>query len=188
MQVCVPSNAAQIFHLLRRQMLRPYRKPLVVFTPKSLLRMKEASSPIEALANEGFKTIIPESESFSPESAQRLIFCTGKVYYDLVAERQARGIEDIAIVRIEQLYPFPKTEMAAEIERYAAKVKDILWVQEEPKNQGYWFWIEPRINQFLSGNHKVRYVGRASSASPAVGYYSIHMQQQKQLVDEALSF
>ena len=188
MQVCIPSNAAQIFHLLRRQMLRPYRKPLVVFTPKSLLRMKEASSPIEALVNGGFKTIIPESEPFSPDSAQRLIFCTGKVYYDLVAERQARGIENIAIVRIEQLYPFPKIEMTAEIERYAAKVKDILWVQEEPKNQGYWFWIEPRINQFLSGNHKVRYVGRASSASPAAGYYSIHMQQQKQLVDEALSF
>jgi len=186
MQVCVPTTAAQIFHLLRRQMLRPYRKPLITFTPKSLLRMKDASSPIDAFVNESFKTVIPEVEAFNAKDINRLIFCTGKVYYDLVAERQARGIENIAIVRIEQLYPFPKDEIAAEIDRYA-HVNDVLWVQEEPKNQGYWFWVEPRIKQFLGDKGKLRYVGRPSSASPAVGYYSIHVQQQKQLVNEALS-
>jgi len=138
MQVCVPTTAAQIFHLLRRQMLRPYRKPLITFTPKSLLRMKDASSPIDAFVNESFKTVIPEVEAFNAKDINRLIFCTGKVYYDLVAERQARGIENIAIVRIEQLYPFPKDEIAAEIDRYA-HVNDVLWVQEEPKTKATGF-------------------------------------------------
>ncbi|HWH40164.1 MAG TPA: 2-oxoglutarate dehydrogenase E1 component [Usitatibacter sp.] len=186
-QVVVPSNAAQFFHMIRRQVLRPMRKPLIVMTPKSLLRKKEATSPLTDLATGGFQVIIPETEKIAPKKAKRVVFCSGKVYYDLVAERAKRGIEDVAVVRIEQLYPFPHEEFQAQIDLYSA-AKSIVWAQEEPANQGAWHLIQHYLLRHLRPDQDLTYAGRASSASPAVGYLQLHNEQQKQLVEQALGF
>jgi 2-oxoglutarate dehydrogenase E1 component len=187
MQVCVPSNAAQFFHMIRRQVERKMRKPLIVMTPKSLLRKKEAASPIADLANGTFQVIIPEVEKIPPKKAKRVIFCAGKVYYDIVAERAKRGIDDIAVVRIEQLYPFPHDEFQAQIELYP-NAKSVVWAQEEPGNQGAWHRIQHYLLRQMRPEQTLSYAGRASAASPAVGYMQLHTEQQKALVDAALGW
>ena len=186
-QVCVPSTAAQFFHMIRRQVERPMRKPLIVMTPKSLLRKKEASSPIAELASGAFQVILPEVEKVAPKKARRVIFCAGKVYYDIAAERARRGIDDIAIVRIEQLYPFPHDEFQAQIDLYA-NAKSVVWCQEEPGNQGAWHRIQHYLHRHMRADQELSYAGRASSASPAVGYLQLHAEQQKELVDAALGW
>ncbi len=186
MQVCIPSTPAQMFHLLRRQMIRPYRKPLIVFTPKSMLRHKESVSTLEELGpGTGFKPVNPETDpEIDPKNVRRVIFCSGKIYYDLLAARRERGIKDMAIVRIAQLYPFPHDDFKAEIKRYA-KAKEILWCQEEPGNQGAWHRIQHYIERHMRPDQKLSYALRPSSASPAVGYLSLHVAQQKAVIDAA---
>ncbi len=186
MQVCVPSTPAQMFHMLRRQMLRHFRKPLVVMTPKSLLRRRLAMSNFEDFYEGGFKLLIDEIDQFDPEKIQRIVFCSGKVYYDLLESRRERNIEDIAIVRIEQLYPFPFEEYQRILQRYPV-ANDIIWCQEEPMNQGAWFQIRHHLQNGLEPRHQLHYIGRHGSASTAVGYYDIHIQQQKGIVQAALT-
>ncbi len=186
-QVCVPSNAAQFFHMIRRQVIRPMRKPLIVMTPKSLLRKKEASSPLEDLATGAFQNVIPEVEKLNAKKVRRVIFCAGKVYYDIVAERARRQIDDIAVVRIEQLYPFPHDEFEAQVASYPA-AKSIVWCQEEPGNQGAWHRIQHYLARHMRPDQALSYAGRTSAASPAVGYLSLHNEQQKALVEAALTW
>ncbi len=183
-QVCVPSNAAQMFHLLRRQMLRPYRKPLIVFTPKSLLRSKDASSPLEALSTGGFRPVLPEADPLDANKVKRLIACSGKVYYELLAARRERGITDMAIIRIEQLYPFPHDDFAAQVAAYP-DATEVLWCQEEPGNQGAWHRIQHYLMRYMRPGMKLGYALRASAAAPAVGYLALHNEQQKAVIDAA---
>ncbi len=185
MQVCVPSTPAQMFHMLRRQMVRDFRKPLIVMTPKSLLRHKMAVSPLTSLSDGQFDLIIPEIENIPASKTRRVVFCSGKVYYDLLEARQVHGINDIAIVRIEQLYPFPILEYAALLEQYA-HVEEIIWCQEEPQNQGAWYQIRHRLQEPLKDNQQLYYAGRPGAAAPASGIFKIHLQQQQALVEAAL--
>ena len=185
MQVCVPSTPAQMFHMLRRQALRPTRKPLIVMTPKSLLRHRSSVSSLTEITEGGFNPLI-DDESVPPEDARRLIFCSGRVYYDLAALRGERAIEGIAIIRLEELYPFPVDAYAAAIARYA-HVPDIVWCQEEPRNQGAWFQIRHRLQAPLSENHRLSYAGRPDAAAPASGIYGLHAMKQNQLLFNALS-
>ncbi len=185
-QVCVPSNAAQFFHMIRRQVIRPMRKPLIVMTPKSLLRKKEAASALQDLSTGGFQVILPETEKLTAKKVKRVVFCAGKVYYDLAAERAKRAIEDVAIVRIEQLYPFPHEEFQAQIDLYPS-AKSVVWAQEEPGNQGAWHRIQHYLVRHMRPDQQLSYAGRASSASPAVGYMQLHAEQQKELVEAALN-
>jgi 2-oxoglutarate dehydrogenase E1 component len=187
MQVCIPSTPAQMFHLLRRQVLRRYRKPLVVFTPKSLLRHKLSTSPLDDLTEGSFQVVIDEIDPIDPKLVEHLIVCSGKVYFDLLEARRANRIEDVAIVRIEQLYPFPVEEVDAILARYP-NATDVVWVQEEPRNQGAWVYLLARLHLFgrLHEPQQLRLVARPYSASPAVGYMSKHLEQQQALVDEAL--
>ncbi|MEL7539094.1 MAG: 2-oxoglutarate dehydrogenase E1 component [Pseudomonadota bacterium] len=185
MQVCVPSTPAQMFHMLRRQMLRSFRKPLVVMTPKSLLRHKLSVSPYEDLLNGRFHRVIGEVDAIDAGGVERLIFCSGKVYFDLLETRREHELTNVAIVRIEQLYPFPTETYAATIERYA-NASDIVWCQEEPQNQGAWYQIRHRLQEPLGDKHTLYYSGRPSAAAPAAGMSSIHTQQQKALVQAAL--
>jgi len=185
LQVCVPSTPAQMFHMLRRQMLRKFRKPLIVMTPKSLLRHKMSVSPLTALSNGGFAPMIPEIEAIEPAATRRLVFCSGKVYYDLLEARQVHGITDIALVRIEQLYPFPVDDYAALIAAYL-HVEEIVWCQEEPQNQGAWYQIRHRLQEPLHDNQHLYYAGRPSAAAPASGIFKVHLQQQQALVEAAL--
>lgn len=186
-QVVVPSNAAQLFHMIRRQAIRTVRKPLVVMMPKSLLRKKEATSPIDDLVNGKFEVVIGETEKLAPKKVKRVVFCSGKVYYDLVAERQKRAIEDIAIVRIEQLYPFPHEEFAEQIALYP-NAKSVVWAQEEPGNQGAWHRIQHYLQRHMRAEQTLSYALRPSSSSPAVGYLAKSNEQQKELVDAALTW
>jgi 2-oxoglutarate dehydrogenase E1 component len=186
MQVCVPSNAAQIFHLLRRQMLRPFRKPLVVLTPKSLLRKKEAASAIAELANGTFQTVIPDTTSVDEKGVKRIIACCGKVYYDLVFKRTELQRADTAIIRVEQLYPFPHKQFAAEIKRYP-NASEVVWCQEEPQNQGAWYQTAHYFRENMREDQKLYYAGRPASASPAGGYVARHNERQKTLVEQAFS-
>ncbi|HEX7052932.1 MAG TPA: 2-oxoglutarate dehydrogenase E1 component, partial [Burkholderiales bacterium] len=184
MQVCVPSNAAQIFHLLRRQMLRPFRKPLIVLTPKSLLRKKEAASPIQELANGSFQTVIPDPGSPDEKGVRRIIACCGKVYYELAAKRAELQRNDVAILRLEQLYPFPHKDFASELKRYPA-AGEVVWCQEEPQNQGAWYQIGHYLRENMRDEQKLYYAGRPASAAPATGYAARHNERQKQLVEQA---
>ncbi|CAJ2376946.1 MAG: subunit of E1(0) component of 2-oxoglutarate dehydrogenase [Arenicellales bacterium IbO2] len=184
MQVCAPTTPAQMFHMLRRQILRPLRRPLVVMTPKSLLRHKLAVSPVEELSGGKFHIVLGETEKLDPKKVTRLILCSGKVYYDLLEERRRRKITDAAIVRLEQLHPFPKLDLAKEMKRYPA-VADIVWCQEEPKNQGAWYQIDHFLRASAGAKQSVRYVGREASPSPAVGYHKLHLEQQRRLVEQA---
>jgi 2-oxoglutarate dehydrogenase E1 component len=183
-QVCVPSNPSQMFHLLRRQMIRRLRKPLIIMSPKSMLRRKESVSSLEELADGQFQPVIPETENLDPGKVRRIIACSGRVYYDLIAYRKAHEIEDIAIIRIEQLYPFPHDEFQAEVDRFE-QAKDVLWCQEEPGNQGAWHRIQHYLLRHLGLNQILGYALRPSSASPAVGYLAKHNFQQKELVEAA---
>ena len=186
MQVCQPTNAAQIFHLLRRQMIRLFRKPLVIMTPKSLLRNKEATSPLADLARGEFQTVIGEQHEIVAKSVKRVLLCSGKVYYDLVAARKERGAGDVAIMRLEQLYPFPHKALASELKQYP-NLAEIVWVQDEPQNQGSWFYAQHHLLENMVDGQKLGYAGRAASASPAVGYYAKHNEQQKALIDQAFA-
>ena len=183
-QVCVPSNAAQIFHLLRRQMLRPIRKPLIVMTPKSLLRHKDAASPLQDLADGSFQPLIGEVEPLSADRVRRVVVCSGKVYYELVARRRETKRKDVAILRLEQLYPFPHEPFAAALGRYR-KAKEVVWCQEEPGNQGAWHRVQHYLLRHLRPEQILSYALRPSSSSPAAGYLALHAEQQKALVAAA---
>jgi 2-oxoglutarate dehydrogenase E1 component len=183
-QVCQPTTASQIFHLLRRQMIRPLRKPLVIMTPKSLLRNKDATSPLSEFTKGGFQTVIPENKDLKADKVKRVVVCSGKVYYDLAKKREEKGADDVAIIRVEQLYPFPHKAFAAELKKYPNAV-DLVWCQDEPQNQGAWFFIQHNIHENMLPGQKLGYAGRAASASPAVGYAHLHTEQQKALVDAA---
>ena len=186
MQVCIPTTPAQMFHMLRRQMIRSYRRPLIVMTPKSLLRHKLAVSTPADLADGRFCPVLSEIDRLPVKQVERLIICSGKVYYDLLEERRARKIRNIAIVRLEQVHPFPDRELQAEMEKYG-NASEIVWCQEEPKNQGCWYQIYYYLSRLLGGNQRLRYVGREGSPSPAVGYYQLHVKQQQQIVSQALT-
>lgn len=186
MQVCQPTTASQIFHLLRRQQIRNLRKPLVIMTPKSLLRNKDATSPLSEFTKGTFQTVIPDQKDLKADKVKRLIVCSGKVYYDLAKKREEKGSDDVAIIRVEQLYPFPHKAFATELKKYP-NVADIVWCQDEPQNQGAWFFIQHNIHENMSEGQKLGYAGRAASASPAVGYSHLHTEQQKALVDAAFA-
>ena len=186
MQICVPSTPAQMFHMLRRQMIRPFRKPLIIISPKSLLRHKESISSLDDLANGEFQVVIPDVELRNTQKVKRVVFCSGKVYFDLVAARRERGIDDIGIVRIEQLYPFPHDHFKIEIDRYK-DAKEIVWCQEEPGNQGAWHRIQHYLQRQMLPHQKLSYALRPSSSTPAGGYLALHNQRQKAVVDAALS-
>jgi len=185
-QVVVPSTPAQFFHMLRRQIIRPMRKPLIVMTPKSLLRRKEAASPLEDLATGGFQCVIPDPAKPAPKKVKRVVFCSGKVYFDIAAERDKRALEEVALVRIEQLYPFPHEDFQAQIDLYP-NAKSIVWAQEEPANQGAWHRIQHYLAEHLRPDQALTAAQRKSSASPAVGYLALHNQQQKEIIDAALT-
>ena len=187
MQVCVPTTAAQMYHMLRRQVLRPYRKPLIVMSPKSLLRNKLSGSPISEIFTGKFQTVIDEIDNIDKSAVTRLLFCTGKVYYDLLEARRENKIDNIAIARIEQLFPFPSDAVKRVLHQYS-NLNEVVWVQEEPKNQGSWYYMQSRGTMIgcLSEQHTFGYAGRFYSASPAVGYMSKHLEQQRQLVADAL--
>lgn len=187
MQVCFPSTAAQMFHMLRRQILRPYRKPLIVMSPKSLLRRKLSTSPVEELINGKFQNVINEIDDLDPQQITRLLFCSGKVYFDLLEQRRESNITNIAIARIEQLFPFPQDDVKAVVNAYP-NLKEVVWVQEEPKNQGSWYYMQSRGTMIGCLNETLTfgYAGRFYSASPATGLMPIHNAQQKELVSDAL--
>jgi 2-oxoglutarate dehydrogenase E1 component len=185
-QVCVPTTPAQMFHLLRRQMLRDYRKPLIVMTPKSLLRHRLAVSALEELATGRYQTVIPEGDAINPTGVVRVILCSGKVYYDLLEARRARGLTNCSLIRIEQLYPWPKEALSAALAAYSGTV-EVVWCQEEAKNQGAWDQIKHRFQGLLPAGQAPRYAGRPASAAPAVGHHAAHVQQHNRLIDEALS-
>jgi 2-oxoglutarate dehydrogenase E1 component len=184
-QVGVPSTPAQMFHMLRRQHVRAFRKPLIVMTPKSLLRHKMSVSPLSELSSGRFELIIPEIEAIATKKTRRLVFCSGKVYFDLLEAREAHGINDIAIIRIEQLYPFPIPHYAELLEQYQ-HVEEIIWCQEEPLNQGAWYQIKHRLQEPLKKHQQLYYAGRPSAAAPASGIFKVHLQQQQALVEAAL--
>ncbi|WP_374673513.1 2-oxoglutarate dehydrogenase E1 component [Ideonella sp.] len=185
MQIVQPTTASQIFHLLRRQMVRMFRKPLVIMTPKSLLRNKDATSPMSEFTKGEFRTVIPElNAEIDAAKVKRVIACSGKVYYDLVKKREEKKAFDVAILRVEQLYPFPHKAFAAEMKKYAAAT-EIVWCQDEPQNQGAWFFVQHQIHDNMQDGQKLGYAGRPASASPAVGYAHLHQDQQKALLDQA---
>ena len=186
MQIVQPTTASQIFHVLRRQMVRNLRKPLVIMTPKSLLRNKDATSPLSEFTKGGFQTVIPDSGDLKADKVKRVIACSGKVYYDLAKKRAESGRDDVAILRVEQLYPFPHRAFAAELKKYP-NLADVVWCQDEPQNQGAWFFVQHQIHENMSEGQKLGYAGRAASASPAVGYSHLHQEQQKALVDAAFA-
>jgi 2-oxoglutarate dehydrogenase E1 component len=185
MQVCVPSTPAQMFHMIRRQMLRAFRKPLIVMTPKSLLRHELSVSPLADLTRGGFANVIDEIDEIAPERVRRVVFSSGKVYFDLLRARRKEGLRDIALVRIEQLYPFPAEEYESVLRRYA-NAREVVWCQEEPQNQGAWYQIRHRLQGPLGGRRDVLYAGRPPAAAPATGITKIHESEQQALVDTAL--
>jgi 2-oxoglutarate dehydrogenase E1 component len=187
MQVVQPTSASQIFHVLRRQMIRPFRKPLVLFTPKSLLRNKDAGSPLTDLAGGSFRPVIGEvDEAIDAAKVKRVLACSGKVYYDLVNARRERGADNVAIVRVEQLYPFAHKSFETELRKYP-KATEVIWVQDEPQNQGAWFYVQHHVYENMVEGQKLGYAGRAASASPAVGYLAKHQEQQKALIETAFA-
>jgi 2-oxoglutarate dehydrogenase E1 component len=184
-QVCVPSTPAQMFHMLRRQMLRALRKPLIVMTPKSLLRHKLSVSTMSDLADGSFQRVIDEVDPIDADKVRRIVFCSGKVYFDLLERRRADKLDDVAIVRIEELYPFPIEDYHAALDRYP-KAGEIVWCQEEPQNQGAWYQIRHRLQAPLDGKRTLHYAGREAGAAPATGLFAIHQHQQEALVAAAL--
>jgi len=185
MQVCNPTTPAQVFHLLRRQMLRPLRKPLIVMTPKSLLRHKLAISTLDELAFGAFLPVLGDTTLAHPERVTRLVMCSGKVYYDLLQRRQAEGLEHVALLRMEQLYPFPWRLLREELDRYP-NAREFCWCQEEPKNQGAWYATRHKFEEAIGPENRLIYTGRPASSAPAVGYAGLHVQQQESLVLQGL--
>ena len=187
MQIVQPTSASQIFHVLRRQMVRNLRKPLIIFTPKSLLRNKDATSPLADFTKGDFRTVLGEQKAdLVAEKVKRVIVCSGKVYYDLVKKRDEKKANDVAIVRVEQLYPFPHRAFGNELKKYP-NATDIVWCQDEPQNQGAWFFVQHYIHENMQEGQKLGYAGRPASASPAVGYAHLHQDQQKALLDQAFA-
>lgn len=184
-QVCTPTTPAQMFHMLRRQMLRATRKPLVVMTPKSMLRHKLSVSRMEDLVEGSFQELIADRNLKAPEKAKRVVICAGKVYYDLLETAVEKKCTDVAIIRIEQLYPFPREALKAELAKYK-NAKDVFWCQEEPQNQGAWYQIQHHLNSCLSEGRVLHYAGRARSAAPACGHANTHAAEQTQLIADAL--
>jgi 2-oxoglutarate dehydrogenase E1 component len=185
MQVCVPSTPAQMFHMLRRQMLRNLRTPLIVMTPKSLLRHKMSVSPVSELSSGEFAVIIPETDKIEVAATRRVVFCSGKVYFDLLEARKQHEIHHVALIRLEQIYPFPVDQYAAVLAQYP-HVNEFVWCQEEPQNQGAWYQIRHRLQESLMDEQQLYYAGRQSAAAPASGIYKVHLQQQQALVEAAL--
>ena len=185
-QVCIPTTPAQIFHLLCRQMLRKLRKPLIIITPKSLLRHKDAVSSLDDLAKGKFQTVIGEVDELDPNKVTRVVLCSGKIYYELVAHRREKKILNTAIVRLEQLYPFPQKAFDIELKKWP-KATEIVWCQEEPRNQGMWYWLASRqhLVKAIASHQSLLLVSRPASASPAVGYYAKHSAQQKAVIEDA---
>jgi 2-oxoglutarate dehydrogenase E1 component len=186
MSVCVPSTPAQMFHMLRRQMLRSFRKPLVVMTPKSLLRHKLSVSKLDELTTGSFREVLDEIDDLSPQEIDRVVFCSGKVYFDLLEQRRAGEVRNVAIVRIEQLYPFPTDEYHLVLARYP-NAREIVWCQEEPQNQGAWYQIRHRLQHGLNGRQELLYAGRRPAAAPATGIMQLHTLEQHGLVQAALT-
>ena len=184
-QVCVPSTAGQIFHLLRRQVLQPTRKPLIVMTPKSLLRSKAATSTLDVLCNGRFQQVIGDRGPGTADKIKRIVFCAGKIYYDLAEKRDAENIREVAVMRVEQLYPFPEDDLRGFVNEFP-NATEIVWCQEEPQNQGAWYQIRHHLQACINERHDLKYVGRPGSASPAVGYYTVHLEEQQKLVREAI--
>ncbi|HVC16134.1 MAG TPA: 2-oxoglutarate dehydrogenase E1 component [Rhodanobacter sp.] len=184
-QVCVPTTPAQDFHMIRRQMLRTARKPLIVMTPKSLLRHKLAVSSLDELATGSFQLVIGEHRKLQAKKVKRVVLCSGKVYYDLFEEAEKRELKDVAIVRIEQLYPFPRPEVIAELDKYPS-AGEVIWCQEEPMNQGAWFQIRHHLQACTGSKHNLSYAGRSRSAAPAAGHFNTHVAEQAALVEQAL--
>jgi 2-oxoglutarate dehydrogenase E1 component len=186
MQVCVPTTPSQIFHLLRRQMVRDFRKPLIVMSPKSLLRHKAAVSALTDLSEGGFNTVIGDVEKLPAKNVRRVVVCSGKVYYDLIDFRRTNKIVDMAVIRLEQQYPFPHIDFKAQIAKYP-NAKEVVWCQEEPQNQGAWYRLRAYLRSDIEEKQVLAYAGRPISASPAVGYASKHLAQQQQLVADAFA-
>lgn len=186
MQVCVPSTPAQVYHMLRRQVLRPMRRPLVVMSPKSLLRHPMAVSSIEDLANGQFRNVIGEIDELAPEKVKRVVICSGKIYYELLDKRRKHNIDNVALIRLEQLYPFPTEEMLTALSCYH-DVTDFVWCQEEPQNQGAWYCSQHHFWSVIPINGRLTYAGREASAAPACGYPELHALQQEQLINRALN-
>ncbi|WP_427976965.1 2-oxoglutarate dehydrogenase E1 component [Agarivorans sp.] len=186
MQVCVPSTPAQVYHMLRRQQVRPMRRPLVVMSPKSLLRHPLAVSSLEELADGQFQNAIGEVDELDPSQVRQVVMCSGKVYYDLLEQRRKSEQNDVALIRIEQLYPFPDQEVKQILEQYQ-HVERFVWCQEEPLNQGAWYSSQHHFKSVIPAGAELRYAGRPASASPAVGYMSLHLKQQRALVTDALT-
>lgn len=186
MQVCVPSTPAQVFNMLRRQVVRPMRRPLVVMSPKSLLRHPLAVSSLEEMSTGVFHNVIGEVDELDSKAVERVVFCSGKVYYELLEQRRKNELNNIAIVRIEQLYPFPEQELQAVLKEYQ-HVKQFVWCQEEPQNQGAWYCSQHNFRAAIPENTTLTYAGRKASAAPAVGYMSLHVKEQQALVTQALT-
>ncbi len=184
MLVCVPSTPAQAFHMLRRQMRMTTRKPLIVMSPKSLLRHKLAVSTLDELANGEFQHLIGDANA-DAKKVKRVVLCSGKVYYDLLEDQTKRGQDDVAIIRVEQLYPFPRPLLAAELKKYG-KAADVVWCQEEPMNQGAWYQIRHHLQACLADGQNLHYAGRPRSPSPAVGHMADHLRELQQLLADAL--
>lgn len=185
-QVVMLSEASQMFHVLRRQILRPQRKPLAIMMSKRLLRLKDSMSPLRDFTHGSFRPIIGDSAKLDARKVKRIVVCSGQVYYDLANARRERNIEDIAIIRVEQLYPFPMEELNAELSKYT-HAREVVWTQEEPRNQGAWYQIRHRLEQCMTPKQTLFFAGRPSSASPAVGYMSKHLAQLKAFIDEAMT-
>jgi len=187
MQVCMPSTPAQMFHMLRRQMLRPYRKPLIVMTPKNILRDADAASQLSEFTDSEFINVIDEADDVNVAEVKKIILCAGKLYYELLRARREHKINNTVIIRIEQLYPFPEQEIRQVMNKYSG-AREVVWTQEEPRNQGAWFYMQSRrhLKACLREDHQLRYAGRTYAASPAVGSLYLHREQQKALIDDAL--
>ncbi len=185
MQLCIPTTPAQIYHLLRRQLLRPYRKPLITLTPKSLLRHRLAVSTLEELSAGCFRLVIDEIDPIDRQKVRRLILCSGKIYYELLEDRRQEGIDDIAILRLEQLYPFPGEALNEALSRYP-NLRELVWCQEQPKNQGAWYQIRHRFLESIDSKVQLIYVGRPPAAAPSEGTFPMHVERQRAIIDAAL--
>ncbi|MDH5614498.1 MAG: 2-oxoglutarate dehydrogenase E1 component, partial [Gammaproteobacteria bacterium] len=186
-RVCIPTTPAQMFHLIRRQMLATKKKPLIAFTPKSLLRHRNAVNALEDLTEGKFQRVIPErDDEIEDDKVERVIMCTGKIYYDLLEKRTKENITSVALVRIEQLYPFPKKDLKPELARYN-NAKEFIWCQEEPKNQGAWYMSQHHIRMVLGDRAYLGYAGRPASAAPAVGSHVLHVKQLQDLLEKAFN-